>query len=325
MVSIIIPIYNAYPHIKDSLFCALNQTYSDLEILVINDGSTDGSIDYLNEIKDQRLFIYNNEKKGASSARNFGLIKAKGDFVQFLDADDILSLDKIEKQINLLKKYPNRIAVCSTVHFYEDHTNGTITDREFLFSTDNADEFLLKLYGGNGCDFEMISAHAWLAPKKIINKAGFWDEELVKDQDGEYFCRVVTASEGICFEPKVFSYYRKQLKGNNISSGRTKNHILSQLRSIESKENQLVKHRNSEMFKVAFALQYKLIAIESYPQFRDIYKKALYKSSSFMELDYLPKLGGRIIETIKIIFGWRAAKYLSYFIHKQAVFRIFLK
>jgi glycosyltransferase involved in cell wall biosynthesis len=325
MVSIIMPIYNAYPYVKYSLFSVLNQTYSDLEILVIDDGSTDGSFEYLNEIIDNRLYVYKNDKKGACSARNFGLKKAKGDFIQFLDADDILSLDKIEKQVYLLQKYPNRVAVCSTVHFYEDHLNGTITDRKFLYSTDNAYDFLLKLYGANGCDFDMISPNAWLTPKKIVEKAGFWDEELIKDQDGEYFCRVVMASDGICFEPKAFSYYRKYLKGNSISSGKTKSHILSQLSSIESKEHQLITHKHSEKFKVAFALQYKLIAIESYPQFLDIYKKALHKSKSLKKLDYLPNLGGRVIEIIKKFFGWRAAKSLSYFIHNQRLFRIFLK
>jgi len=325
MVSIIMPIYNAYPYLKDSLFSSLNQTYADLEIIVIDDGSNDGSIDYLNEINDNRLFVYKNDKKGACSARNLGLKKAKGEFIQFLDADDILSLDKIEKQVNLLQKHPNRIAVCSTVHFYEDHLNGTITDSKFLYSTDNADDFLLNLYGGDGCNFEMISPNAWLTPKKIINKAGFWDEELIKDQDGEYFCRVVIASDGVCYEPNVFSYYRKYSKGNSISSGRTKNHILSQLRSIESKENQLSKYKHSEKYKAAFGIQYKLIAIESYPQFLDIYKKAIHKSKSLKELDYLPILGGRIIETIKKIFGWRTAKSFSYFIHNQRLLRIFLK
>ena len=155
MVSIIMPIYNAYPYVKESLFSALNQTYADLEIIVIDDGSTDGSIEYLNEINDHRLFVYKNDKKGACSARNFGLIKAKGDYIQFLDADDILSLDKIERQVNLLQKHPNRVAVCSTVHFYDNRLNGTITDRKFLYSTDKADNFLLKLYGGNGCDFDI--------------------------------------------------------------------------------------------------------------------------------------------------------------------------
>lgn len=325
MVSIIMPIYNAYPYVKYSLFSVLNQTYSDLEILVIDDGSTDGSFEYLNEIIDNRLYVYKNDKKGACSARNLGLKKAKGDFIQFLDADDILSLDKIEKQVYLLQKYPNRVAVCSTVHFYEDHLNGTITDRKFLYSTDNPYNFLLKLYGANGCDFDMISPNAWLTPKKIIEKAGFWDEELIKDQDGEYFCRVLTTSAGICYEPSVFSYYRKYLKGNSISSGRTKKHLLSQIRSIESKENQLIKYNNMESFKVAFAIQYKIIAIECYPQYLDIYKKAMQKSKNLKEIDYLPILGGKIIETTKKVFGWRTAKAISYFIHKQKLLRIFLK
>ena len=86
MVSIIMPIYNAYPYVKYSLFSVLNQTYSDLEILVIDDGSTDGSFEYLNEIIDNRLYVYKNDKKGACSARNLGLKKAKGDFIQLTDS-----------------------------------------------------------------------------------------------------------------------------------------------------------------------------------------------------------------------------------------------
>ncbi len=319
------PVYNAYPFIKESINSVLNQTYSNIELIVIDDGSTDSSIEYLETLNNSKIHIYRNDSKGACSARNFGLKIAKGNYIQFLDADDILGIDKIEKQVEILQKYPDRVAVCSTVHFYSDYLNGIITDRKFLYSTNNPDNFLLKLYGGDDGDFEMISPNAWLTPKKIIDKAGFWDEELIKDQDGEYFCRVVIASNGICFEPNVFSYYRKYLKGNSVSSGRTKNHILSQLRSIESKEKQLNKHKHTEKFKLAFAIQYKLIAIASYPQFLDLYEMALYKSMNLNENDYSPILGGRIVETIKKIFGWRAAKSLSYFIHNQRLFRIFLK
>ncbi|RRO24656.1 glycosyltransferase family 2 protein [Flavobacteriaceae bacterium 14752] len=316
LVSVIIPNFNGLPFLNETIRSVQKQSYEKLEVIIVDDNSTDDSLDFLNSIDDNRFSVYKNLGKGACAARNYGLELASGEYIQFLDADDLLSTDKIEKQVDLLKKYPNRVAVCSTMHFYDNPENGKIVDRDFMFSTNQPEDFLLKLYGGNGEHHNMVQTNAWLTPKSILNKVGKWDESLSKDQDGEYFCRVVLASEGVCYSAEALNYYRKHVGGSNIANQKQRKNIESQLKALNAKANHLKKFADSQVYKNAFALQYKLLAINAYPKFKDVYKIANQQSKTHGGSKHLPALGGRIIESIKQVFGWRLAKQVSYWIHK---------
>src|ERR1700744_3507890 len=102
LVSIIIPVYNSEKYLSDAIQSAINQTWSDTEIIIIDDGSTDNSLQVAQQFISEKVKIFHQENKGASVARNYGLTKAKGDYIQFLDADDILSNNKIEAQMTVL-------------------------------------------------------------------------------------------------------------------------------------------------------------------------------------------------------------------------------
>lgn len=316
MVSIIIPCFNALPFLKETLKSVENQIYKSIEVIVIDDGSTDGSLDYITYLNQPQIKLVKNPKKGACAARNYGLELAKGDYIQFLDADDLLSAGKIEVQVRQLEQYPKRVAVCSTVHFYKDPKDGKIVDKDFMINTNQPQDFLLKLYGGDGLNHNMVQTSAWLTPRAVIEKAGLWDETLSKDQDGEYFCRVVMASEGICYAPEVLNYYRKHLRGQNIANQKQRKHLESQLKALQSKAKCLIAQEATQAYQNAFALQYKLLAINAYPQFNDIYKKAERESQVLGGSTHLPILGGHFIESVKQTFGWRTAKLLSHWAHK---------
>lgn len=316
LVSVIIPCYNALPFLKETLTSVFYQSYPNIEVIVIDDGSTDGSYEYVESLNKSHLTLVKNKGKGACAARNYGLKLATGVYIQFLDADDLLSADKIEAQVRQLEQYPSRVAVCSTVHFYEDPKDGKIVDQNFMLNTNQPQDFLLKLYGGDGSHHNMVQTSAWLTPRALIEKAGFWDETLSKDQDGEYFCRVVMASDGVCYAPDVFNYYRKHVGGQNIANQKQLKHLESQLKAIEAKAKYLNPFVNTQAYKNAFALQYQLLAINAYPQFKSIYKIAINKSQALGGSGHLPVLGGAIIEYIKGLLGWRAAKMLSHWVHE---------
>jgi len=313
LVSVIIPNYNSLKFIKETLDCVFDQTYKNIELIIVDDGSTDGSFEWIAKLDRPNLKLVKNPLKGACAARNHGLRLAQGDYIQFLDADDVLDLGKIEAQVQALQIVKNRVAVCSTKHFYETIHEGVITDTPFLYSTDNPGAFLLNLYGGDGEHHNMVAQHAWLTTKEIIDKAGFWNEDLIKDQDGEFFCRVVMASQGVCFVEDVLCYYRKHQQVGSISSGKTEKHILSQLQSLNSKAEQLSIAKHTEAYKKAMALQYKIIAIDAYPEYKALYKTAINSMAHLGGSSYEPVLGGTIIEIIKSVFGWRAAKSFRMF------------
>ena len=102
LVSIIIPVYNAEKYLADSITSAVSQTWPNKEIIVVDDGSTDQSLKVAKGFESDVVSVFFCENKGASAARNFGLRLAKGGYIQFLDADDLLRHDNIEKQFHAL-------------------------------------------------------------------------------------------------------------------------------------------------------------------------------------------------------------------------------
>ena len=106
LVSVIIPTYNTSGFILETIHSVLNQSYLNLEVIVVNDGSTDNTIAVLGSITDNRLKIFNRSNHGVSVSRNFGLDNAKGEFVVFFDSDDLMSYNFIKSRVGFLKENP---------------------------------------------------------------------------------------------------------------------------------------------------------------------------------------------------------------------------
>ena len=107
MISVVIPLYNKEQSISQTLDSVIRQTYSDFEIVVVDDGSTDGSADVVNGFDDKRIRLISKKNGGVSSARNKGILSAKGDYIAFLDGDDIWDETYLETLHNLIEKYPD--------------------------------------------------------------------------------------------------------------------------------------------------------------------------------------------------------------------------
>ncbi|RUT02709.1 hypothetical protein DSM106972_056290 [Dulcicalothrix desertica PCC 7102] len=105
-VSVIIPAYNAEKTIRETINSVLEQTYSNLELILINDGSTDETLELINEVKDSRLQVFSYPNGGLSMARNRGITHATGEYISFIDADDLWTYDKLELQLEAFKKSP---------------------------------------------------------------------------------------------------------------------------------------------------------------------------------------------------------------------------
>ena len=118
LVSIIIPAYNVEDYITLCLNSIVNQSYKKLEIIVINDGSTDDTLKKIKSIKDKRIVLINEENSGQSVARNKGLEKAKGKHIMFVDADDFISNDLVEKMVKIAKKEKSEIVYCDYYKYY---------------------------------------------------------------------------------------------------------------------------------------------------------------------------------------------------------------
>lgn len=105
LISIVIPVYNSEKYIKETIECILNQTYKNWEIIFVDDGSKDSSVDIIREYRDERMHLYQNGKnRGPAFTRNQGIKKAQGRYLAYMDADDLCDADKLEKQIRFMKK-----------------------------------------------------------------------------------------------------------------------------------------------------------------------------------------------------------------------------
>ena len=144
LVSVIIPAYNAEKIVGFTLDSVINQTYKNLEIIIVNDCSTDKTLDVLKEYekKDKRIKVLSNEKNsGVAETRNNALNVASGDYIAFVDADDIWNLEKIEKQLNFMQEKDCKLTYTS-VQFIDN--DGNLTGQKFIVQEEVNFKKLLK-------------------------------------------------------------------------------------------------------------------------------------------------------------------------------------
>ena len=214
LISVIIPLYNKEQFIEATLLSVLNQTFSEFEIIIINDGSTDKSVTILNDIDDKRITLYTTKNKGVSHARNYGISKANTDLIAFLDADDLWDPNHLENLHTLYTNFPNCGLYATNYHkqfFYgkkiKTHFNGVskdhfgIIDDYFLASTSDS----------------IAWSSAVMIPKKIFHELGGFDEAMRSGQDTDLWIRIalnksiafsaVASSNKIILEPEYHLSY----------------------------------------------------------------------------------------------------------------------
>ena len=205
LVSIVIPAYNAGAWLADSLWSAVAQTWERKEIIVIDDGSTDRTAVIARQFASRGVNVISTPNRGLSAAVNHALRLCKGDYIQELDADDLLAPEKIERQLAALRPGDSRRIVLSSPwapFFYR--TRHARFVRNSLWEDLSPVEWLIRKMSEG---IHMQNA-TWLVSRELVEAAGPWDETLNYDQDGEYFDRVLAASEGTRFVPNTGIFYR---------------------------------------------------------------------------------------------------------------------
>src|SRR5271168_4334979 len=205
LVSILIPAFNAERWIADSIRSALAQTWQSTEIIVVDDGSSDGTAEVARQFASKNVVVVSAENRGLTPTRNHLQNLAQGDFLQWLDADDLLAPDKIERQLAALADGESRKILLSSpwAHFsYRTRFAHFIPNS--LWNDLSPVEWLLRKMGEN---LHMQTA-TWLTSRELVEFAGPWDTRLISDDDGEYYCRVLLASEGTRFVPEAKVFYR---------------------------------------------------------------------------------------------------------------------
>jgi glycosyltransferase involved in cell wall biosynthesis len=319
LVSILIPAYNAERWIGETLKSVVGQTWPNKEIIVVDDGSKDETVAVARRFESSRVNVVRQENRGPAVARNHAYRLSQGDYIQFIDADDLLSPEKVTEQINVLSENPPRmLGICGWTYFQDgtDPEKGLVEEGWPAVNTDNPVEWLTELFGPEG-PFGMVPHGAWLTPRSVAEDAGPWDETPSPDDDGEYFTRVVLASAGIRRAAAGLFYYRKRPTGGSWSSTRNAKLQSGALYSLERKMELLLARTATERARRALANRFVARAVDAYPDFPEVSRRALAKAAELGGTDFVPAFGTWKGDMLSRIIGWKATRRLNAWYHRR--------
>lgn len=212
LISVIIPTFNRASLIGETLDSVLSQTYNNWECIIVDDGSIDGTKEAIEvySTNDKRFKYFQrptDRKKGASPCRNYGLEMAKGDYIQFLDSDDLLENNKFEEQIKVLSGISNLCLVTCKWGSFSSSSNVRVKTEYRSYRDFEPGVNLLYNFGKHN---EYFPPLVYLVSRELIEIAGKWDETIPKNpnDDGEYFTRIILNADRVVFCDTTSVYYR---------------------------------------------------------------------------------------------------------------------
>lgn len=319
LVSIIIPVYNVEKFVKKSILSAMNQTYQNLEIVVVNDGSTDNSDKICHELEkeDNRVKVYDKKNGGVSSARNFGIKHATGEYIMFLDGDDILTINAVEGLLEIIQKEKadicigKGITVSETANIYSE----PILQNKYIKVFNAEDAIANALYE---IDFS-LSCHKKLYKRDTFKNISFPIGKTFEDLATIY--KVFLNSNKIVYV-NFYMYYYILRAGSIVSSlNPLKNtdfldSALEVQKYIAKNKPKLLKAANYKLFSAALELfvKYPLSNKQLSVQNKED-KKTIWKT--------IKKYRAEIFMNSKSRTKYRILSFVSYF--GQTTLRIFYK
>lgn len=210
-VSVVVPVYNVEKYIKQCIYSICNQTYKNLEIIVINDGSSDNSVQIIKEIDDNRIKIIEQENKGLSVARNVGVEYSTGNYILFVDSDDYLeNKEAIEEMCIIAQKDNSDIVVGNAIKFYEDNSIQEIyRERNFFYRRRiTSAKYLIDSIKSNSFRVEVCLN---LYSASLIKNNNIFFKPGIKHEDELFTPQVFALSNTISIYPKNFYMYRQRV------------------------------------------------------------------------------------------------------------------
>lgn len=224
MISIIIPVYNAEKYIKRTINSILNQTEQDFEIIAIDDGSTDKSYQIIKELSkhNKRIKVYTKENGGVSDARNYGIEHSTGEYLMFVDADDMLVSDGLEKLYSTAQKYNADITIGNSRVV---KLNGKIkeTPKEFHIYHQNRKEVLTDFLRGKS-NYDCYSVCAKLFKKSICQDIRFEKSKSANEDRYYFFLTICKATNIMIINEDVYIYEKHE---NSLSTARADDRLFS--------------------------------------------------------------------------------------------------
>ncbi|KJD34813.1 hypothetical protein PK35_02360 [Tamlana nanhaiensis] len=298
LVSICIPMYNAANYVEETLQNLINQSYNNIEVIIVDDGSTDASVNIVKPFLNEVIKLYHNPNKGANAARNYAFSKSSGQFIKFMDADDFCSPKLIEKQVDLLQKQGTSLSlIFSPLKML--YSNGELIDpiRTIDKNYNPAIGLLIDIWNGGG--FNCPLCH--LIPKDLVQVSGGWDETILKNQDGEYFARVYKHADKALSLTDEYVVWRQT--GTGVSSALSPAAINSVLVTYDKIINIILSHKDNSNTREICERYLGLFVYENYAHDKELEIKL---NNILKKYNLSLKLPDRkLLNILRSFLGWK--------------------
>jgi glycosyltransferase involved in cell wall biosynthesis len=301
LVSVIIPCYNAERWIDEAIQSALNQTYAPVEVIVVDDGSSDSSWKKIQEFG-SRVIAETGPNRGGSAARNRGFVLSRGDYIQFLDADDYLLPKKIPRQVAFLEASGADVVYGDWrhEHFLPD---GSSQLEEIAVSGAQEDVLGALLSGW------WVAPAALLFRRHVLEKTGGWDESLAAAQDRDLFISIAMTDAKIAYQPGCYSIYRRY-GHDTVSTGSRMRWLDNHCRVLDKAAAALnAAGRMKSEYRLALASSYFHLARNYFDRDQKKYRETMEKVL-MLEPKFQPRESA-IYGLAKRMFGFSAAESLA--------------
>jgi glycosyltransferase involved in cell wall biosynthesis len=313
LVSILIPAYNAERWIADTIQSALGQTWPRKEIIIVDDGSRDQTLRIARQFASKTVCVVTQENQGAAAARNKAFELCQGNYIQWLDADDLLAEDKIARQMEVAELSESKRTLISSAWAYFMYSPNRA---KFVATTLWCDlapiEWLLRKMGQN---LHMPPA-TWLVSQELTQAAGCWDSRLSFDDDGEYFCRVILASDGIRFVPNSKTFYRISGSGSLSNMDESNEKLASLLLSIQLHIDHIRSLEDSRRVRAACLSYLQKRFIRFYPERISVVDQLQQLAATLGGRLEIPELPWKYSWMRKVL-GWKATKRFRRFYNRS--------
>jgi hypothetical protein len=302
LVSVCIPCHNKAGVIRETLDSVLGQTYPRIEVVVVDDGSSDGSAEIVQQYEARGVRLVRTRLGNASKSRNAAMKESRGSLIKFLDGDDLLTPTMIESQVAAIGASDGVIAAARFERF--DHVPGDAADRgQQKWRTSSGMEWVLETISTAGDG--VFQCGMFLFPRGLIEKCGGWDEELSYIDDMEFHIRLLTACEQVRFVDEVL-WWRRPTAGH-YSSRRSAAAYASAAKAVERSCRWMAERANGDarVLKACATLCLQVYC-DVPPSFREERRTLWRLSQQYGGSDHRPQ-GGSVFEAMSRVLGWRAA------------------
>ena len=220
LISIIVPVYNTENYLEKCLYSLVNQTYKNIEIIIIDDGSPDNSMNIIQKfvLADNRVKVISQKNQGLSGARNTGMNNANGDYIMFIDSDDWIEIDTCEKAINASEKYNADVVFWPYIKEFSDlqKDNYLFDKTEIIWSEKNINQLSRRMVGLVGDELanpqsidNLVTAWGKLYKKSVIGDVRFTDTKIIGTEDALFNIEEFLGINSAVYIPDLLSHYRK--------------------------------------------------------------------------------------------------------------------